>query len=155
MDRIWAPWRKKFLTHPLPKRCIFCRIPRSNRDRENLVVCRGRSVFSMLNLYPYNNGHILISPYRHLAAVERMSEKEMAELFAVMKSTLKKLKKILKPQGFNIGFNVGRAAGAGFEGHVHLHIVPRWQGDTNFMPVLSGDKVISESLDALRKRLVD
>jgi ATP adenylyltransferase len=154
MDRLWAPWRKKFLRHGKPKGCIFCEKPKSRRDAANYVVERGKAVFSMLNLYPYNNGHVLISPYRHLKNVTDFTPAESKELFEMIQRTVKKLDKILKPDGYNIGANIGRAAGAGFDKHVHFHVVPRWVGDTNFMPVNGDTKIISESLDALRKSLL-
>lgn len=112
-------------------------------------------MYSMLNLYPYNNGHLLIAPYRHLKNVTLLSAEESAELFGMLQRSLKKLDKVLKPHGYNVGFNIGRIAGAGYDKHVHLHIVPRWQGDTNFMPVVAQTKVVSESLARLRKRIMD
>lgn len=118
----------------------------SKKDRERLVLERGRKVFCLLNLYPYNNGHLMIAPYRHLSSVSRMSAAEAAETFSMLRKYLSRLERAFRPDGFNIGYNVGRVAGAGFHRHVHLHVVPRWEGDTNFMPVLSGDKVISDSL---------
>lgn len=108
----------------------------------------------MLNLYPYNNGHLMIAPYRHVARIQDVTPAESAEMFAVAQKSASLIEKNLHPDGFNIGFNIGRAAGAGYDGHIHLHVVPRWSGDTNFMPVLSGDKVISESLDEVRRRLL-
>lgn len=110
-------------------------------------------MFAMLNLYPYNNGHLLIAPYRHIASPALLNKEEHDEFLSVLRRYLKKMDKVLKPHGYNIGMNVGRAAGAGFDKHVHWHLVPRWQGDTNFMPVITGDKVISESLGALIKAL--
>jgi ATP adenylyltransferase len=153
MKQLWAPWRNKFLTHPPAKGCIFCQKPRSRRDAANLIVERGRSAFSILNLYPYNNGHVMIVPYRHVRTLNQLKPEELSEIFDMANKLTKKLDRVLKPHGYNIGFNIGRAAGAGIEKHVHLHVVPRWIGDTNFMPVLSGTKVISESLEALLGRL--
>ena len=153
MNKLWAPWRRKFLAHPKPKSCIFCRLPKSRNDRKSLIVERGKTVFSMLNLYPYNNGHVMVSPYRHLDSPERMTAAEWSELFVLVKKTKEQLDRILKPHGYNMGMNVGRVAGAGYDKHVHFHLVPRWNGDTNFIPVVAGDKVISESLDELWKRL--
>lgn len=115
---------------------------------------RGEHVFSMLNLYPYNNGHLMIAPYRHVARIQDVTKTESAEMFALAQKSARLLETSLHPDGFNIGFNIGRVAGAGYDGHIHLHVVPRWNGDTNFMPVLSGDKVISESLDEVRSRLL-
>jgi ATP adenylyltransferase len=154
MQRLWAPWRK-YITHQKTKGCIFCQKPKSGNDAENLVLERGRKAFVMLNLYPYNNGHLLVSPYRHLSKLTLMTPEESAEIFSTAQKMIRKLDKLLKPHGYNIGFNIGRAAGAGYDKHVHLHIVPRWTGDTNFMPVIAGDKVISESLQDLRKQLLD
>lgn len=115
---------------------------------------RGKHVFSILNLYPYNNGHLMIAPYRHVARIQDVTSEESAEMFALAQQSARALEDSLRPDGFNIGFNIGRVAGAGYDGHIHLHVVPRWNGDTNFMPVLSGDKVISESLDEVRRRLL-
>ena len=111
VSRLWAPWRRKFLAHPRPKGCIFCQLPKSRLDRKNLILERGKTVFSMLNLYPYNNGHVLISPYRHLASPDLMTPGEWAELFISIKKTKKAIDKILKPQGYNMGMNIGHAAG--------------------------------------------
>ncbi|HTL70981.1 MAG TPA: HIT domain-containing protein [Candidatus Eisenbacteria bacterium] len=152
-DRLWAPWRKKFITHKKPSGCIFCLKPRSRRDRQNLVLERGRRVFSMLNLYPYNNGHLMIAPYRHVRSVTGLTAEETAEVFSMMKDAVRRLDRLVRPHGYNIGFNIGRAAGAGYDGHAHLHVVPRWNGDTNFMPVAGGTKVISESLDEMWRAL--
>ena len=107
----------------------------------------------MLNIYPYNNGHLMIAPYRHKGSLQDLNEYEMLELMVLTKKSVKELDKILKPDGYNIGINLGKVAGAGFPGHLHVHIVPRWNGDTNFMPVLTKTKIISESLDSLYKRL--
>jgi ATP adenylyltransferase len=155
MNRLWAPWRHKFLSHPRPKGCIFCQRPKSRNGSKALIVSRGREVYTILNLYPYNNGHLMIAPYRHLKNIGLLSQSEILELFQMANRAIKKLDKTLKPHGYNIGFNIGRAAGAGFDKHIHLHIVPRWSGDTNFMPVLSGTRVISESLEALRVKLTE
>ncbi len=154
MNKLWAPWRKKFLTHTKPKGCIFCSKPKSKQDRKNLILERGKSVFSILNLYPYNNGHAMIAPYRHVASPELLNAAEWSDLFLQMTRTKAVLDKILKPHGYNMGINVGHVAGAGFDQHVHFHIVPRWNGDTNFMPVVAQEKVISESLDSLRESLM-
>ena len=147
--RLWAPWRKKFLTHPKPKGCIFCAFPKVRHDRKNLLLERGRTVFSLLNLYPYNNGHLMIAPYRHIGAMDQLRPAEWAETLQLSQTLLRRLRAALRPHAFNIGMNLGRSAGAGIPGHLHLHIVPRWNGDTNFMPVLGRTKVLSQSLDEL------
>lgn len=153
IERIWAPWRRKFIAHPKPKDCLFCRLAKSKKDAENLLLKRGRKVFSLLNLYPYNNGHLMVAPYRHVGNFEELTSQEVSETFELAQEAIKKLKKLIKPEGFNVGFNIGAVAGAGYDKHIHMHIVPRWGGDTNFMPVVSGDKVISESLESMRRQL--
>jgi ATP adenylyltransferase len=154
MKKIWAPWRRKYICHLPVRGCIFCEKPRSRNDAKNYLLERGRTVFSILNLYPYNNGHLMIAPYRHIASPALLNSAETAELFEMMTRLMKKLDQVIKPHGYNIGMNVGRTAGAGCDKHIHMHVVPRWNGDTNFMPVLTGTKVISESLKALRQRLI-
>ncbi len=108
----------------------------------------------MLNLYPYNAGHVMVSPYRHVASVADLTEEECLEMFRIARAAMKRIDRVLKPHGYNLGYNIGRVSGAGFDGHTHLHVVPRWGGDTNFMPVVAGTKVVSESLQELRKVLV-
>jgi len=154
MDNLWAPWRSGYVTKVKTlKGCIFCSKPKAGEDRENYIVTRTRHSFSILNLYPYNNGHMMVVPYRHVENLTRLSAEEMLDLMNLLNSTQKLLSKTMKPDGFNIGINVGRAAGAGVKNHVHIHIVPRWVGDSNFMPVFASTKVVSESLDALYGRL--
>jgi len=154
VERLWAPWRSKYiLCGNKEKECFLCQKPRENKDEENYILLRGRSCLVMLNVFPYNNGHLLIAPYRHIASVEELSEEERIELMELSSRMVVLLKNILHPQGFNLGMNIGAVAGAGVAGHLHLHIVPRWSGDTNFMPVLSDSKVISESLDDTYRKL--
>ncbi|MFH1093383.1 MAG: HIT domain-containing protein [Candidatus Omnitrophota bacterium] len=150
MDNLWAPWRIKYI-HAKKKNtgCIFCQKPRQKKDKNNFIVKRGKFVFSILNIFPYNNGHTLIVPYRHIDSLEKMNNDELSEMFEFVKQTTKIIKARLKAHGFNIGFNIGKVAGAGIDQHLHVHIVPRWEADTNFMPVLSGTKIISQSLEEL------
>ncbi len=148
-DRLWAPWRSRFLSQPKRRRCIFCTAKRSKQDRRHYVIERGPRVFALLNLYPYNNGHLMIAPYRHVGALERLGVEEWTDMLRVTRRLMKRLKSRLHPHGFNVGLNLGRMAGAGIPGHLHLHLVPRWTGDTNFLPVLGHTKVISQSLDEL------
>ena len=152
--RLWAPWREKVIAAK-PKGCIFCEKPRSSRDRQNYVLRRAPRTFTMLNLYPYNNGHLLIAPYRHAGDLSRLEDGELHELFEETRRAAALLKRRLRPEGLNIGMNLGRAGGASFPGHLHVHLVPRWSGDTNFMPVHAGVKVISQSLDSVYRRLKD
>lgn len=149
MDNLWAPWRIKYIQAKKTKGCIFCQKPRQKKDKKNYILKRGKFVFSILNIFPYNNGHTLIVPYRHVDSLEKLNTDELLELFEFIKLTTKQIKSKMKAQGFNIGFNIGKIAGAGIDKHLHVHIVPRWEADTNFMPVLSGTKIISQSLEEL------
>jgi ATP adenylyltransferase len=153
MKKIWAPWRSQFIYSRKRKGCIFCQGRDARDDKKHFVLKRTELSFSMLNIFPYNNGHIMIAPKRHKASIKDLKPDELTDLMLLLKKTLKSLDKLLKPEGYNIGINEGRIAGAGFPGHVHIHIVPRWSGDTNFMPVLSHTKIVSESLDSLYQRL--
>ena len=154
-DRIWAPWRGVFLTTPQPRGCIFCAVKRSSDARRHHVIARGRRVFALLNLYPYNNGHFMVAPYRHVGALEALKEPEWSELLTVGRRLMRRLTRALHPQGFNLGLNLGRAAGAGIPRHLHLHVVPRWNGDMNFFPIMSHAKVISQSLDEMYTLLAE
>ena len=136
--------------NPGKQGCIFCKMRKKQKNAaQGGIIFKGKSSFIVMNAYPYNNGHLMIAPYRHLGKIEKLSMKELTEIMLLMQKTVKVLKQVLHPDGFNIGFNVGRSAGAGIDTHLHLHIVPRWNGDTNFMPVISGTKVISQSLEEL------
>ena len=159
MDRLWAPWRKAYIRPKAGKTkgCLFCRIRGERRDARNFVLKRSPSSFALLNLYPYNNGHVMIVPNRHLRALSQLSAAEKLGFLALYDEVIAALEAALKPHGMNVGINLGKTAGAGVPGHLHLHIVPRWKGDTNFMPVVGNTKLISESLDsvyhALTRRL--
>ena len=131
----------------------MCQKPRENNDEANLILYRGEHSFMLMNAFPYNPGHLMVAPYRHTANLEDLTGQEANELFEVVKKGIEVLKEVMKPAGFNIGLNVGKVAGAGIAEHIHIHIVPRWQGDTNFMPVLSEVKVVSEGLAATYKKL--
>ena len=149
-QRLWAPWRITYLSRNTPGlRCIFCAAIRSRADRKHHVVARGRRVFAILNRYPYNNGHLMIAPKRHIGTLAQIHPEEWTELLRMLQRFTRQLQRTLRPQGFNLGVNLGRIAGAGIPGHLHMHLVPRWKGDTNFMPVIAKTKVISQSLDAL------
>lgn len=155
MERIWAPWRVTYVSEVIGKTrgCIFCRILKEGRDRENLIVLRRPTCFAVLNLYPYNNGHTLVMPARHVRDIDLLTPAESADVFSLLCYTKGLLQTVLQPDGFNIGLNLGRAGGAGVPGHIHWHMVPRWKGDVNFMPVTANTKVISQSLRALHTRL--
>jgi ATP adenylyltransferase len=153
MKRIWAPWRMKYLIGEKTTGCIFCTEIAQNRDRENYILHRGRHGFIMLNLYPYSNGHLMIAPYQHVPSLEDLNEAALTDLMHLINLSLRILRKALQPRGFNIGINIGRAAGAGIDEHVHIHIVPRWEGDTNFMPIIAETRVIPELLDQTYDKL--
>lgn len=149
MNKLWAPWRVKYITQVKSGKCIFCLKPKQKQDKRNFIIKRGKNVFSVLNIFPYNTGHIMVAPYRHVKDLRDLKQREILELMDLVKISLNILDKKLKPHAFNIGLNLGREAGAGFAGHLHMHIVPRWKGDTNFMPVLSDTKVMPQALKEL------
>ncbi len=153
MEKIWAPWRIKYVSGRKSPGCLFCNKHKAGNDRKNHVVYRGKKVFLIMNIYPYNNGHLMIAPYKHTGDIRKLTSGEFIEIMDILKKTIDALKKILKPQGFNVGFNIGKVSGAGVAGHVHMHVVPRWTGDTNFMPVIGNTKVVSQSLDSLYSEL--
>ncbi len=148
-DIIWAPWRIGYIVKIKKKGCFLCHSYKSRDDDKNFVVYRGKFSFVVMNIFPYNNGHLMIAPVRHLKDITSLTEEEDREIMELIKKSVKILKKLLKPEGFNIGLNLGKTAGAGLEDHIHFHIVPRWNGDTNFMPVISDTKVIPQSLSEL------
>jgi ATP adenylyltransferase len=155
MDKLWAPWRIKYVAKIGKKRreCVFCKILKEKKDKKNFVIARTNHAYSVLNIYPYNNGHILVVPNRHVPDLGSLKKEEREDLFDLLEATKKLLDKHMKADGYNIGINLGRIAGAGFPEHVHIHLVPRWLGDVNFMPVTGHTKVISQSLRALHGRL--
>jgi len=152
MDRLWAPWRINYINNKIKaKGCVFCQAKKNKSG--DYVIFKTKKSICLLNIYPYNNGHILISPLRHVADIDLMKEEEILDMFKCLKRVKRLLQKVLKPQGYNVGFNLNRCAGAGITGHLHLHLVPRWVGDVNFMPVIGNLKIISQSLDELSSRL--
>lgn len=146
MEKLWAPWRVTYLEVPPPAGCIFCVQPAAGRDEENGILHRGERAFVMLNAFPYNNGHLMVAPFRHTADLETLSPEEQAEIFSLTRLCVSLLRIAYQPDGYNIGMNLGKSAGAGVAEHMHVHVVPRWNGDTNFMPVVADTKVLSESL---------
>jgi ATP adenylyltransferase len=153
MDQLWAPWRAAYVTTPKPpsgdEPCFICQALARKEDRENLVLLREGTVAVFLNRFPYNNGHLLVTPLSHKARLDELSIGETLDLQQMIQKMVQILDRAMHPQGFNIGLNLGKVAGAGLPGHVHWHIVPRWSGDTNFMSVVSDTRVIVQSLDAL------
>ncbi|MBI5214456.1 MAG: HIT domain-containing protein [Ignavibacteriae bacterium] len=157
MNKLFSPWRSKYIeSFSEPKKdstaCILCEAHLANLDDERLIVTRANHCFVLMNLYPYNSGHLMIVPYRHTADFSELTDNESLEIMSLLKKMMNALKKISNPDGFNIGSNLGKVAGAGIDQHIHFHIVPRWNGDTNFMPVLADTKLISEDMrETLRK----
>ena len=158
MEKLWSPWRSKYIDSFKTEKqnaCIFCEAAEKDVDHsDNLVVRKSRHTFTVLNLYPYNNGHLMIVPYRHIGELYDLLNEEASELMKELQLAQHALIATLNPQGFNIGANLGRSSGAGITDHLHFHIVPRWNGDTNFMPVLGEVKVISQDLKETKAKLI-
>jgi ATP adenylyltransferase len=158
MDQLWAPWRLAYVAADKPPAegdsCFLCRARDASDDRANLIALRTPRSIVVLNRYPYNNGHLLIAPRDHKGRLDELEAGELLEVMETLRRMVAVLQVLMRPDGFNIGLNLGRAAGAGLPGHLHWHIVPRWDGDTNFMPVLTDVKVIAQSLDAFYDALV-
>ena len=157
MDKLWAPWRSKYITTICKgtKKCIFCSIFKDRKDAKNYVFARATHSYAVLNIFPYNNGHVLIVPNKHVDDFDKLNKEERDDLIDLLEKTKALVDKVLSPEGYNIGINLGKAAGAGFPGHLHIHLVPRWVGDVNFMPVVTDTKVVSQSLETLYRKLKD
>lgn len=154
MKKLWAPWRKKYILGKPAKKCFICEIKANPRnDSKRFVLTRTPHSFCVLNLYPYTNGHLMVIPKRHVKSLTLLHDAELLDLFRLVNRMSLVLTKSTKPHGINIGINLGKAAGAGMPGHVHVHLVPRWPGDSNFMPVIGKTRIMSESLDSVYKRL--
>ena len=153
MEHIWAPWRIQYIEMEKPQGCILCEKQSQNTDAQNYILYRGEKNFVILNAYPYNPGHLMIAPYRHIAGQEELTDEELHEHFEIARWSTKVLQQVLNPTGFNLGMNLRIVAGAGIAEHIHTHIVPRWQGDTNFMPVVADIKVFPEALAETYKKL--
>lgn len=154
MKRIWAPWRMKHISKEAKNgHCLFCQKPKERQDKENYLVFRGKHTYIMLNAYPYISGHLLIAPYRHLARFVDLKKEELTEMMFLAQRGMTLLEETSAPDGFNMGMNVGKTAGAGIDKHLHLHIVPRWEADTNFMPAIAQTKVLPELLETTYEKL--
>lgn len=153
VKRLWAPWRIDYILGERENGCVFCRKFAESSDAENFVVYRGERAGIIMNIHPYTNGHIMIIPYRHAGELDDLEDEELAEMMFLTRKGVQMLRRAMQPHGFNIGLNIGAAAGAGIGDHLHIHVVPRWQNDTNFMPVLADVRVIPESLNDTYKRL--
>lgn len=155
-ERLWAPWRLQYIQNAdVAEGCIFCDKPSEKRDRENLILHRFETCFVILNLFPYVSGHLMVAPFRHLGELNEMTSEEKLETIEVTDACCRALQAVYRPQGFNLGANIGRSAGAGIVGHVHMHIVPRWAGDTNFMSVVGQTRVLPESLEDTYDKLIE
>jgi ATP adenylyltransferase len=153
MNNLWAPWRIEYILSPKDGACFLCDMFREQEDAKHHLLWRGPTCAVVMNRYPYTGGHLMVCPYRHVAELADLTREERIELMDLTEQCVRVLKQVMNPQGFNIGFNLGTAAGAGLKDHLHQHIVPRWIGDTNLMPVLGGVNVVPEALDVLYAKL--
>jgi ATP adenylyltransferase len=155
MESLHAPWRIEYILSPKDESsaALFTGIAQSSDDEANLIIVRDRTCFALLNRYPYNGGHLMVVPYKQVADFDGLTDEEMADLWKLTRRCITTLKAVMKPDGFNVGLNLGRVAGAGIEGHLHIHVVPRWNGDTNFMPVLASTRVVPQALTELAAKL--
>ena len=153
MERLWAPWRLAYIAGGKMDGCIFCEFPKENRDEERLILDRGKHAYVIMNAFPYSNGHLLIVPFRHISDLGEFNDDENLDMMRLARKCCRALQGVCRPDGFNIGWNIGTAAGAGIADHVHMHVVPRWHGDTNFMPVLADVKVIPEAMETTYRKL--
>ena len=147
-QRIWAPWRLRYVKNAKRSdECVFCAKPGAGDDRANLIVHRGERCFVILNLFPYTNGHLMVAPFDHIARLQDVEPNVTAEMIGLAQQAMRRMDEVYDPEGFNVGMNQGRVAGAGVDGHIHLHVVPRWAGDNNYMPVLADTRVMPQSLE--------
>ena len=155
MDSLHAPWRIEYILSPKPeaRTGLFARIAQSSDDEANFVVARDRTCFALLNRYPYNGGHLMIVPYKEVADLNGLTDEETAGLWKLVRRCVNALTAVMKPDGFNVGINLGKVAGAGILEHLHIHVVPRWNGDTNFMPVIAGTGVVPDALREIAAKL--
>jgi ATP adenylyltransferase len=155
MDRLWSPWRYAYVSEAsAADDCIFCEKAAQGRDRQNYIVWRGQKSFVLLNLYPYTTGHLMIAPYEHVATLNAASAGTLEEMTALTRAAERHLTVVYRPRGLNIGMNVGECAGAGVAGHIHMHVVPRWPGDSSFMTTVGETRVLPEALEATYEKLV-
>lgn len=155
MDRLWTPWRFEYIrTADQEPQCVFCRMLEERRDRENFLLFRGRFSYVILNLFPYTSGHLLIVANRHIASLGAATPEELHEIIGLARLCESALQEEYHPGGFNMGLNLGRAAGAGVEHHLHMHVLPRWAGDSNFVSVIGETRVLPEELPATHQRLL-
>ena len=150
MNNIWAPWRVEYVTGSKDKSCIFCS---ASKDRPDLIITSGKLCFALMNRFPYTTGHCMVAPYRHVGDLIELTQEEASEIMSMAQVIIAATRAALTTEGFNVGFNIGTVAGAGIADHLHMHIVPRWKGDTNFMPVLGDVHIISEHITMTRDKI--
>jgi ATP adenylyltransferase len=154
MDRLWSPWRYRYVSRASPSdECVFCAKAAAGNDEENLILYRGRYNFSLLNLYPYTNGHLMVAPYAHIANLDELPEETTSEMMLITRAAVGHLRSVYQPQGINVGMNLGECAGAGIAGHLHMHALPRWTGDAGFMTTVGETRVMPEELPETWRRL--
>ncbi len=156
IQKLWAPWRMKYIDgidNNDNGGCIFCDKIQENDDKNNYILYRGKACYIIMNIFPYNNGHLMIVPYQHTCEMEDLGDETQLEMMKTVELVIAAFKSTMRPDGFNVGMNLGRTAGAGIADHLHIHVVPRWNGDTNFMPIIGCTKVISESLEDTYEKL--
>ena len=153
MKQLWSPWRIEYILGPKPDACVFCLPERTDEDEARLVLYRGKNAFVIMNKYPYNNGHLMVTPYRHIMNICDLTQDESRETMELLQHCTAVLRQSFSPQGINIGLNLGEAAGAGIREHLHFHVVPRWNGDSSFMAVLDEVRVLPEHLNSTYKKL--
>lgn len=157
MEHLWAPWRMKYIKETVEsgsEECVLCQKPKEKEDLKNLIVCRGEHNYIMLNAYPYNSGHLMVVPYEHVSRLEELAPEARAEHIELIAKAMAALREAYNPDGFNTGMNIGRVSGAGIDKHIHSHVVPRWSGDCNFMPIVCNTKVVNEALEETCANLV-
>ncbi len=153
MEHLWAPWRIEYILSKKEGECIFCVKPSRKEDRKRLILHRSERSIIMMNRFPYNSGHLMVAPMKHTGNPEELTPQELGDLSVLLQKSVTLLRRAIHPQGFNIGMNIGQIAGAGVTDHLHFHVVPRWSGDTNFMPIVSDTTVVPESLDRTYEKL--
>ena len=155
MDRLWSPWRYQYVSRTVPDSvCVFCEKPAEQKDRENHILYRGEHSFVLLNLFPYTSGHLMIAPYRHVARMGEAGDQALIEMIRLAVDAERALTEVYRPHGLNIGMNLGECAGAGIAGHIHIHVLPRWMGDANFMTTVGETRVLPEDLDTTYERIL-
>jgi len=154
LDYLWSPWRYRYLAEaPKPEGCIFCEMVAANQDEDRLIVYRGAMNFIVLNRFPYTSGHLMVVPYRHVAELAALDEAEADEMMRLIRAAEKNLRAVYRPDGLNVGMNIGESAGAGITGHIHMHVLPRWTGDANFMSTVGETRVLPEELPVTWRRV--